>query len=803
MGSNRAIPASATTTQTHTPSGLSSPPLPVLDMSSSIKTEPSTHLDVAMNAHCRSENWAESYQDLSSWCSATSASSPATCQSPVTDETIVTEIDFQGEIDFDLRKSEEIASIPLEEDNSFNLWGAGSPLMGENSPPAPSVSAVPGTEESNPVLLKDCWWSAVESGKVVKELESSKPQNLTATSYPSMKNPSNQDPIAAVVIKEEVIDTKENMNPIVVPHPQAQLQPFLSDPVKMAELQMRFERIASIAQPGGNSKSKAADLMKLLQLQIEALNKKKYRSPAAISDLHNQQAKVQVEPNANTSECHNTFSLAAPSVAGNATDIFQSDPFDGLFSGSEAQLQAVHPIVSQIASPQMFYQNPTVAPAFIQNTFHASPGKVMPGSAGNIVPRNSNLFFEAHHEILKESPKPSPVLSHLPPQPQPVPQLVAQPVAHPQLQQQFAVPPQVFPQAHQPMNAPMSSHVQRPASGVPMQRPPLRLNMPDLDAMNFDALLFGSPGTLAGVSKLQSVMNTPEVLKPLVDTPELENFDLLSYLCDDKAATPPVSSDSSNPFRFPQASTSQSTLATISTPSTAPEIKPNVMVVRPLTTASEEKEEKVFKSESAVVVEVKPQIRPAVLSDVEEEEVVEAESEPITLARPIKEDQPSSRPSRTPRKRKYSEDEFELSPSPSEENPRSTRRRRTTSSKYDSDEDFTVPSRKSPKKALTSISEEEDDVKVKRPRSSASGRRGERTVSTSSESDRYRELRDRNNEASRKSRLTRKARETELGKQAEVLTRENRVLKVKVDEMENLVKKLREALLQSMMNKKA
>lgn len=789
MGLNRAIPASATTTQTHTPSGLSSPPLPVLDMSSSIKTEPSTHLDVAMKAHCHSENWAESYQDLSSWCSATSASSPATCPSPVTDETFVTELNFQGEIDFDLRKSEEIASIPLEEDNSFNLWGAGSPLLEENSPPTPSVSAVPSTEESNPVLLKDCWWSEVESGKVVKELESSKPQNLIAATDQSMKNLFNQEPISAVVVKKEVIDTKENMNPIVAPQPQAQLQPFLSDPVKMAELQMRIERIASIAQPGGNSKSKAADLMKLIQGQIFALNKKKVNSPAAISDLHNHEVKVQSAPSVSAMETQRTFSQNASD--GNADAIFQSDPFDGLFTGSEAQAQA-----AQLASSQMFYQNTTVAPAFIQNTFHASPGKVIPG--GNVVSQNSNLFFEAHHNILKEATKPQ-LLPHPPPVPQIQVQLMAQPVDQPSLQPQVATQNQVINQARQSAHLQMQSHRQQSASGPTIQRPPLRLNMPDLDAINFDALLFGSPGTLAGVSKMQTMMSTPEVLKPLVDTPELENFDLLSYLCDDKVATPPVGLDNSNPFHFPQTNNSLSTMATNSTAPAASELKSNVMVVRPLSNTFEKKEEETSKSEAAVVVEVKPQIRPIVLSDVEEEEEV---GEPISPSKPIKEDQISSRPSRSSRKRKYSEEEFELSPSPSEENPRPSRRRRTTSSKYDSDEDFTVPSRKSPKKSLTSISEEEDNVKVKRPRSSSIVKRGERSVSTSSESDRYRELRDRNNEASRKSRLTRKAREMELGQQAEILTRENRVLKVKVDEMESLVKKLREALLQSMMNKK-
>lgn len=392
------------------------------------------------------------------------------------------------------------------------------------------------------MLLKDCWWSEVESGKIVKELESSKPQSLTATTYPSMKNPYNEELIPEVaVVKEEVIDAKENMNPIVVPQPQAQLQPFLSDPIKMAELQMRFERIASIAHPGGNSKSKAADLMKLLQEKIVALNNKKYISPAAISDLPNHQVKVEAQASINSSKTQLTYPQVT-SVTGNAVDIFQADPFEGLFSASDAQAQAAQPIVSQIASSQMFYQNTAIAPAFIQNTFHDSSGKVIPGAAVNVVPRNSNLFFEAHHEILREAPMPPQQLSHLPPQPQPAVQLVTQPVlqpvAQPPLQLQLAASQPAFHQAHQLINPQMSSHPQHlvsgsaRASGAKMQKPPLKLNMPDLDVMNFDALLFGSPGTLAGVSKMHPIMSTPDVLKPLVDTPELENFDLLSYLCD-------------------------------------------------------------------------------------------------------------------------------------------------------------------------------------------------------------------------------------------------------------------------------
>lgn len=73
-----------------------------------------------------------------------------------------------------------------------------------------------------------------------------------------------------------------------------------------------------------------------------------------------------------------------------------------------------------------------------------------------------------------------------------------------------------------------------------------------------------------------------------------------------------------------------------------------------------------------------------------------------------------------------------------------------------------------------------------------------RTKLTSGEScDRYRELRDKNNEASRKSRQNRKARDLEMKDYAENLVSENQTLKIKAEEMERLVKKLREALLEA------
>jgi hypothetical protein len=77
-----------------------------------------------------------------------------------------------------------------------------------------------------------------------------------------------------------------------------------------------------------------------------------------------------------------------------------------------------------------------------------------------------------------------------------------------------------------------------------------------------------------------------------------------------------------------------------------------------------------------------------------------------------------------------------------------------------------------------------------------------RQSSVDSESDRYRELRDRNNEASRKSRQSRKVREGEMKETAAKLERENQSLKIKADEMERLVKKMREALLEAVMKTK-
>lgn len=61
----------------------------------------------------------------------------------------------------------------------------------------------------------------------------------------------------------------------------------------------------------------------------------------------------------------------------------------------------------------------------------------------------------------------------------------------------------------------------------------------------------------------------------------------------------------------------------------------------------------------------------------------------------------------------------------------------------------------------------------------------------------YRESREKNNEASRKSRMNKKAKESEMAMRAIQLEKDNKVLKMKVEELEKLVTSMRNALLQS------
>lgn len=73
---------------------------------------------------------------------------------------------------------------------------------------------------------------------------------------------------------------------------------------------------------------------------------------------------------------------------------------------------------------------------------------------------------------------------------------------------------------------------------------------------------------------------------------------------------------------------------------------------------------------------------------------------------------------------------------------------------------------------------------------------------TQLESEKYRELRNKNNEASRRSRANRKSREVEMRDHALKLEAENRRLKVKADEMEKLVKRLRNCLMQLVLKRR-
>ncbi|XP_015593423.1 uncharacterized protein LOC107266912 [Cephus cinctus] len=65
----------------------------------------------------------------------------------------------------------------------------------------------------------------------------------------------------------------------------------------------------------------------------------------------------------------------------------------------------------------------------------------------------------------------------------------------------------------------------------------------------------------------------------------------------------------------------------------------------------------------------------------------------------------------------------------------------------------------------------------------------------------YRESRDKNNEASRRSRMNKKAKEREMNKKAIDLEKDNRILKMKVEKLEKVVISMRTALLNSALNK--
>nr|CAD7201985.1 unnamed protein product [Timema douglasi] len=108
--------------------------------------------------------------------------------------------------------------------------------------------------------------------------------------------------------------------------------------------------------------------------------------------------------------------------------------------------------------------------------------------------------------------------------------------------------------------------------------------------------------------------------------------------------------------------------------------------------------------------------------------------------------------------------------------------------------------KKGQRRRLSSINQDPSTNKRSRQSISSGDELGE--FSPGSGCFRYRELRDRNNEASRKSRLNRKAREEEMKEQSDKLEKENHSLRIKAEEMERLVKKMREALLEAVIKSK-
>lgn len=123
----------------------------------------------------------------------------------------------------------------------------------------------------------------------------------------------------------------------------------------------------------------------------------------------------------------------------------------------------------------------------------------------------------------------------------------------------------------------------------------------------------------------------------------------------------------------------------------------------------------------------------------------------------------------------------------------------------DEDEDYVPPSKKrsSKKSSICSDSESEDDVSsvcstTKRGRPS---RRTSSVSSDHSDASKYRDLRDKNNEASRKSRLKRKVKEKCLEKEADELEEKNIKLKAQVEQLEKMVNNFRNNLFKIMLKK--
>lgn len=142
---------------------------------------------------------------------------------------------------------------------------------------------------------------------------------------------------------------------------------------------------------------------------------------------------------------------------------------------------------------------------------------------------------------------------------------------------------------------------------------------------------------------------------------------------------------------------------------------------------------------------------------------------------------------------------------------RSTRRRmetRATSTMTSSTaKSLATSSRRSERTRAATISKERESVAVTNTK--AKDKNGRKRYYESDEDDseddvalsQYRECREKNNEASRRSRMNKKAKESEMSKRATELERDNKILKMKVEELEKLVTSMRNALLQSALKK--
>ncbi|XP_012227228.2 uncharacterized protein [Linepithema humile] len=118
-------------------------------------------------------------------------------------------------------------------------------------------------------------------------------------------------------------------------------------------------------------------------------------------------------------------------------------------------------------------------------------------------------------------------------------------------------------------------------------------------------------------------------------------------------------------------------------------------------------------------------------------------------------------------------------------------------------EALTTPSRRSERTRAANSQEREDMPLIKAKTRDKNGRK--RYYESDSEDDtalsQYRECREKNNEASRRSRMNKKAKESEMSVRAIELERDNKVLKMKVEELEKLVISMRTALLRSALRK--